>query len=334
MASKQPSAPADFVPLAKSIEATRLDSHTYAVNLQACYTIGTVPNGGYVCCTLLQAAHVHLSPRSQPDTVTAHFEFLNRSETGPAVVIVEDIKLGRSLSVLHVTLYQRGLLSHAPWITPGTSRREVAAYVTNGSIASEQGVSLTTSFLSPPVPTILPVDLPALAEGRDILWHRMELPVTPFGRNRSLENVEYYSPRAGQPDPDRIDIWMRLAAGGGFKNASLAYVVDAWPYVIEQYRPKSPGTAPFPHDVSFWYPTVALNLDVKKALPAEGVEWLFMRETAKMIKNGRFDLEVTVLDAKGELVAVATHVAMIVGAERNHAARSEGKDKEKGKGKL
>ncbi|OIW22529.1 hypothetical protein CONLIGDRAFT_222272 [Coniochaeta ligniaria NRRL 30616] len=317
------------VPLAKAIEAIPLDSHTYAVNLKKCFCIGTVPNGGYVASALLQAAHNHLSPRKQPDTVTVHFEFLNRTEPGPAVIVVEDVKLGRTLSVLHLTLYQRGLLSHAPWITPGTSRKELVAYVTNGDIASEQGVSLSTPFL-PLTPPISPVDLPSLSRGEDKLWHRMPLPRGPFGKIRSLQNMEYYAPRTGQPQRNRIDLWMRLAAGGGFTNASLAYLVDAWPYVIEQHRPASPGTEPFRFDQAFWYPTVALNLEVKKALPAEGVEWLFMRETTKMVKNGRFDLEVVVLDARGELVAVATHVNMIVDASRNTAERSEGK----GKGKL
>lgn len=334
MPAKDRSAPP--VPLVQAIEATPLDSHTYAVNLEKCFCIGTVPNGGYVASTLLRAAHNHLAPRRQPDTVTVHFEFLNRTEAGPAIIVVEDVKLGRTLSVLHLTLYQRGLLSHAPWVTPGTSRKELVAYVTNGDIASERGVSLSTPFLplSPPLP---PVDLPSLSRGEDRLWHRMALPDGPFGRIRSLQNMEYYVPRAGQQQGNRIDLWMRLAAragpgrGGGFTNASLAYVVDAWPYVVEQHRPApGAGTEPFRHDQAFWYPTVALNLEVKKALPAEGVEWLFMRETTKSVKNGRFDLEVVVLDAAGELVAVATHVNLIVDASRNTAERSGGE----GKGKL
>ena len=318
-----------LVPLAKAIEATPLDSHTYSVNLQQCFCIGTVPNGGYASTTLLQAAHLHLSPRKQPDTVTVHFEFVNPTEVGPAVITAEEVKLGRTLSVLHVTLYQRGLLPHAPWITPGTSRKEIVAYVTNGNIATEQGVSVPTSFLplSPPAP---PVNLSLLPAGRDPVWHRMPLPEGPFGKIRSLANMEYFAPRAGQPRPDAIDLWMRLPSGAGFTNASLAYVVDAWPYIIEQYRPKQPGVRePYGYDQAFWYPTVALNLEVKKALPEEGVEWLFMRERAKMVRNGRFDIEVVVLDGEGEIVAVASHVAMIV-----DSARNLGRAKGGGKGKL
>lgn len=331
MTSRSSHGPAP-VPLAKAIEAVPLDSHTYAVDLQQCFCTGTVPNGGYASATLLQAAHLHLSPRKQPDTVAVHFAFVNATEAGPAVVVVDDVKLGRTLSVLHLTLYQRGLLPHAPWITPGTSRKELVAHITNGSISSERGLSLPTSFL-PLTPPIPPADLSLLPTGTDPLWHRQPLTQGPFSGIRSLTNMEYFCPRAGQPDPSRIDMWMRLAAGGRFTNAALAYAVDAWPYVIEQYRPaRAAGAAGlFGHDQAFWYPTVALNLEVKKALPDGGVEWLFVREVTKMVRNGRFDVEVVVLDAEGELVAVASHVAMIVDSARN---TGRGKGKGKGYGKL
>lgn len=68
---------------------------------------------------------------------------------------------------------------------------------------------------------------------------------------------------------------------------------------------------------SFWYPTVTLNLDIKKSLPPEGVEWLFSRVRAKRIQNGRMDIEVTIMDDGGDIVALSNHVALIVGAERN-----------------
>jgi len=60
-------------------------------------------------------------------------------------------------------------------------------------------------------------------------------------------------------------------------------------------------------------------------LPAEGVEFLFVRVRAKQIKNGRFDLDVTILDESGDLVALSTHVALVLGSERN-MKRNRGKD--------
>jgi acyl-CoA thioesterase FadM len=66
---------------------------------------------------------------------------------------------------------------------------------------------------------------------------------------------------------------------------------------------------------------VLLNLDVKKALPEEGVKYLHVRLQAKQIKNGRFDLEIVVMDEGGELVALSHHVCFAVSAARNTAAR-------------
>lgn len=66
-----------------------------------------------------------------------------------------------------------------------------------------------------------------------------------------------------------------------------------------------------------WFPTVVMNLEVKKALPEEGVEWLAVRVTSKQIKDGKFDLDVSVRDVDGELVALSHHVAMILSIERN-----------------
>ena len=127
---------------------------------------------------------------------------------------------------------------------------------------------------------------------------------------------------------------------------SLGYVVDMWPQVVEAYRGKDPqiaspasttttnqeqkqqvgkdGIPPKSAWANFWYPTLLLNLEVKKVLPPEGVEWLFVRVRAKQIKNGRLDLEVIVLDEGGDIVALSSHVALILGAERNMAERKEG----------
>jgi len=69
---------------------------------------------------------------------------------------------------------------------------------------------------------------------------------------------------------------------------------------------------------------VLLNIDFKKELPEEGVEWLFVRVQAKQIKNGRMDLEIVILDEEGDIVALSHHVALVLNAERNIAARKSG----------
>lgn len=83
-----------------------------------------------------------------------------------------------------------------------------------------------------------------------------------------------------------------------------------FPQIVEQNREEhdklAKDTVPYP-DLKvtkkaknqwawFWYPTLLLNLEIKKVLLSEGAEWLFLRVRAKMIKQGRMDLEVVVLD--------------------------------------
>lgn len=89
--------------------------------------------------------------------------------------------------------------------------------------------------------------------------------------------------------------------------------------------PTSPSKKPTPTsnlDLSkFWFPTLVLNIEFKKLLPPEGVEWLFVRVRPKQIRNGRMDLEVVVLDEEGDIVALSWHVALIVGGERNSRGR-------------
>ncbi|MBE3042125.1 thioesterase family protein, partial [Candidatus Bathyarchaeota archaeon] len=65
------------------------------------------------------------------------------------------------------------------------------------------------------------------------------------------------------------------------------------------------------------YPTVALNLDVKRNLPAEGADWLFVRVRAGEIRNGRMDLQIIVLDRAGDLVALSSHISLVMSSERN-----------------
>lgn len=119
-------------------------------------------------------------------------------------------------------------------------------------------------------------------------------------------------------------------------NDSLGFIADMFPQILEsfyldgfdQYDPKLDekysaqelrqmlkGKAPF------WYPTLLLNLDVKKALPKEGVKFLFSRLQTKSIRNGRYDLEVLIYDEGGELVALSHHVCFAVSSERNLAQR-------------
>ena len=236
-------------------------------------------------------------PPANHTAVRRHIEFLRRTQTGLATFKVEDVKLGRQTSIVHVTMEQDG-------------RQEIMAYVTNSNIDKEEGISFDTQYkLTPPVP---PVDLAKLDLGTDANWMWWEKMPFPKFRKAS-QRVKFHFPREGPKTRNMADEWLCWADGTNFTNTSIGFVADMFPQIIERYRDKSQGP--------FWYPTLLLNLDVKKSLPPEGAKWLQVRVEIKKIKNGRMDLEVHILDAEGDLVALSHHVAFVLDASRNLAAR-------------
>lgn len=279
---------------------------------------------------ILHVVQKHLAARGQPDTVVAHLEFLNRTEIGPTVFVVDEAKRGQR-TIVHVTLYQHALdLDHAPWISPGRSRKEVVAYVTNTDLSRESGLTLPTGYTLPaPAPPPAPADLARLGrEGQDEHWQRFRPggdDVKKEGDYRAaLGQSEFYVPRRGVVQRSVVDMWVRLATGERFTNMLLGFVADMWPYVVESYRTAvdADGQPLVDPGQVFWYPTLALSIDIKQALPPDGVEWLFLRVASKQIHNGRLDLEVVVLDAQERLVSLNHHVSLIMDASRNLSARS------------
>ncbi|KAI1409863.1 thioesterase family protein [Hypoxylon sp. FL1857] len=327
-----------FVPFSKATNIEKLDSHTYRANLDETYCIGAVPNGGYAGSCMLAAARAHLTSRNQPDTLTVHFEFPGRTAAGPTIITIDDVKLSRQLSTVHITLWQGDLLSHAPWITPSKSRRVVLAYATNINFTTSTGISMPTGYEGTPAATLPPLpDFEALKNtDKDMTWEEVKMPRAAAAVQRSLLNWKFYEPREGPLTPGVLDMWIRTASGEHITQGALAYVVDSFPFNLHTFlaapeiRALLEGAQKEPADAkgeemrerhkqraTMWFPTVVMNIEFKKLLPERGAEWLAVRVTAKQIKDGKFDLEVLVRDVEGEMVALSHHVAMIVSLDRN-----------------
>ncbi|KAG9572338.1 hypothetical protein KCV04_g16535, partial [Aureobasidium melanogenum] len=315
-------------PFYDATTVTSTGTHTYTANFSKDYCIGSVPHGGYVTSCFMRVAQLHfattLAKQNQPHTMSMHLEFLRRTSIGPAQFNVRDVKIGRGTSIIHVTLFQ-----------DGGDREEVAAYITNSNLATEKGTSFPTGWkLEPAAP---PADVSALKAGTDDAWKEQKsMPFAIF--RRASQHVNFYFPRQGQRMRSLADQWMCFSNGERFTNSSLGYVSDMFPQILESYRTGSDPYAVEPlRDAeeinklaaqqkgfsSAWYPTLLLNLDVKKLLPEEGVEFLFLRVRAKQIKNGRYDLEVIIMDDAGDIVALSHHICMIMSSERNLQARSK-----------
>lgn len=244
---------------------------------------------------MLAAAKKHLSFRDQRDTLTAHFEFPNRTTAGPAIITVEDVKLGRKISTLHLTLWQGGLLSKKPWIKPSISNRSMLAYATQTDLSTFDGISLPTGYEVTPDAALpqLPEFEKLKTKRCDNIWEESKLPNF-SGLMRSLRNWEFCVPRAGPLTPGVLDMWIRLTSGELIKHGALPYVVDSFPYNLNHFlatpelrklmleEPQEGGEKPKVKSADdersgMWFPTVVMNLEVKMPLPEEGLEWLNLR---------------------------------------------------------
>jgi len=326
---------ADVVPI------ERLSSHRYTIPLENEWCIGTVPNGGYVTSAFLVVARTHMSltnhTRSSPHPINLHLEFLRRTSVGPALFTVTDVKLGARISNLHIVLSQKQ--DHSD-----EYQDEAQGYITMSNMATEEGLSLDTSYqIHPPA---LPVDLRLLSsQGHDTNYTaRAKDPFPQF--RRAAQNIQMF---LVQPErkpahyPKAInDQWVRFSPNrqptGRWTNDALGFLVDMFPQIVESYvNPFVEEAALGRHSeaeikkfmdsneprAKYWYPTLVLNLDVKKLLPEDGVEWLFVRVRAKSIRNGRFDLDVEVWDVEGELVATSCHASLVVDASRNTTRKTK-----------
>jgi hypothetical protein len=261
--------------------------------------------------------------------------FLRRTASGPALFEVEDVKLGARTSTIHIKLLQPSEKK------PGSQDLMVAGYVTVSPPEAEVGISATTGWKPhpPPAPGSRAdgsVDLAKLGRtGADGVWTKLDPPFPAF--RKAAAQIELYGPGVGETQQKRsgsmgIDQWSRFRPGGDgngrWTDAAVAYLVDMFPMALDGFDTMSAtaaaresGTSVAEQRAKFWYPTVTLNVDMKKHLPAEGVEWLYSRIVTKVVRDGRTDLEVTVLDEAGEVVALSTQVGLVVSASRNVGTR-------------
>lgn len=318
---------------AEVLPVKQIESHKYEVNFTQPWCIGKVPNGGYVTSAFMLVASTHMqlthAKRKQKEVINLHLEFMRKTSEGQACFTVIDAKIGARVSNLRVILSQKDDRT-------GKLVDEVEGYVTMTDMSSEAGLTLDTGFELHPKP--LPVSLTDLADNKDQNFlRRGRDPLAEFRRAGTNMAMHLMRPERRPPHFPRalLDQWVRFkpeGKEGAHTNDALGFIVDIFPQIIEGYVNPDLEEAVLTRDMSaeeaqqliksrkrqgFWYPTLLLNLDVKKLLPPEGVEWLFVRVQATKISKGRFDLSIHVLDEQGDLVALSTHSCLAVDASRN-----------------
>jgi hypothetical protein len=64
--------------------------------------------------------------------------------------------------------------------------------------------------------------------------------------------------------------------------------------------------------------TLSMSTEIKRKLPSDGVQWLYMRTKVKKLEGSRMDMEVLLFDECMDFIAISHQVAWIVtGVEKN-----------------
>ncbi|TQW01212.1 thioesterase family protein [Cordyceps javanica] len=333
-----------------AVKLEELDERTFKVNFNPHYCVGNVVNGGYSAACMAIAATRYSSKRGQPHLVSAQHVFPDRCSAGHAVIVVEDVKKGKLLSNVQVSVWQGALLDSAPWFDRERSRRPLLAYMVVASMDDfDSSLTLPTAYkthaeltgTSPPDP-----DFDRLRrDGRDDNW-TLSVPPGDWSKDAATLAVKaMFVPRKGLFTPGVFDMWVRLTTGETLTQQTLPFVADLLPYEMDRYlfapevkemveqlqnQEKTTeaskgagggggggGGQKQGKSQPYWFATLALSLETKELLPEEGVEWLHVRLLAKQLSGGKFDQTIEIRDESGDLIMLGHMVSLALKFERN-----------------
>ena len=251
----------------------RISPGVHAADIAPTWSVGDVPNGGYLLALMLRAA---LAESTYPHPVSTTAHFVTPPTAGPAEVRVDSLRVGRTVETLRVSLVQDD--------TP-----RVESVVTTSTLSRTSPVE----WVGPPPEPVAPVDdcIPAvvdLPDGTHVgLLEHVDLRLDP-------QTLGWFSGRPGGQLSMRGHI--RLADGTQPDPIVLALAVDALPPTV------------FGLGRLGWAPTVELSV-LTRSLPAPG--WLSVHLRGRLVRDGWFDEEAEVYDAEGSLVAQSRQLARV-----------------------
>ncbi|MET8947509.1 thioesterase family protein [Streptomyces sp. NPDC004542] len=258
---------------------TRREPGVYDIDLSAGWTIFGAVNGGYLLAVLGRALADAL-PHPDPFTISAHY--LTASRPGPAVVRIETVRAGRTLSTGQASLFQYDEAGHEV-----ERIRVLASYGDLGSLPDDVRTTATPPAIPPMDQCFGPEDGPVLLEGGSAIIDRLLLKLDPATLGWAL----------GAPSGrGEMRAWFGLADGRDPDPLALLLAVDALP-----------PTA-FEIGLSGWVPTVELTVHVRHR-PAPGP--LRVAITTRNLAGGFLEEDAEVWDSTDRLVAQSRQLARV-----------------------
>ena len=253
---------------------------TYDIDVDAGFTVGPKPNGGYLLACVARAADEALAAAGSTHrhalAATAHY--LGAPDPGPATIEIDILRQGRSASQVRGTLSQDG-------------KRCVDVTLTMGTLP-EAGTQPVWSSVQPfeVAPRDQCVRVPAEPPGNKFKVSIME-------RSDLRLDPSVLSFAMGKPSGrGELKGWISFGDDRPIDPLALLFFLDALP----------PAT--FEISLSGWVPTLSLTTYLR-ATPAPGP--LQVRMYVQQVSGGRVDEVCELWDATGNLVGQATQLAAI-----------------------
>jgi acyl-CoA thioesterase len=243
----------------------------YGATVDAGWTVGGRPNGGYLLALATRAA---LAEAARPDPLAVSAHYLSPPAPGPAWVAVTLLRAGRSVSVLRATLTQ-----------DAATRLELLVS------AGQLDGAVEPLWRAEGPPRLPPPD--QCVPGRSEMPNGMRVPLLDHLEVRLDPGTSGWA--FGRP-AGRAEMrgWVRFHDGRPPDALALLQAVDALPPVS------------FELGVMAWAPTLELTAYVRRR-PAPG--WLACVAHGRLLDGGWFDEEAEVWDERGALVAQSRQLA-------------------------
>jgi hypothetical protein len=242
---------------------------SYDVELDASWSIGTKPHGGYLLSTMaglaLDEAHPH------PMAISAHY--VASPDAGPATVEVERLRTGRSVASSRIRLSQESIC--------------VEALLSAGSYSPDADV-VWSRGRPPELPPL--EDCPRAPAERPNGFRIGQLDHTELRIDPATAGWAVGAP-AGRAE---VRAWLRRDDGNDPSLLDLLVFADALP------------PTPFDLGLMGWVPTLELTVLIR-ALPAPG--WIRAVQWTRLFQDGWLDEECELWDSEDRLVAQARQLA-------------------------
>ncbi len=252
----------------------RFDAH-----LGEGWVIGRAVNGGVLLALVGRALQERLG-EGHPDPLAVSAHYLSAAVPGPATVVTEEVRAGRTMATGQASVVQTG--------PEGRSVERVRALATYGDLAGLPGEVHTTARppdLPEPDACVSAAMAPPGSAGDLPFLHRFDMRLDPATVGWAL----------GEPSHRGvIQGWVRMADGREPDPLMLLLAVDTLPPVT------------FDLGLPGWAPTLELTAHVR-ARPTPG--WLRVRVSTRNFAGGLLEEDAEVWDDAGRLVAQSRQLA-------------------------